>query len=272
MSETIKKDTTSVTRYIKLVDSATGVPKTALTITDIDLQYTRNRTAPAAKIDATALATTSTAYTSGKAIEVDASFSPGLYRIDWPDAAFATGVDKVILCVTCTGVDPAYEEIALVDNLPGELTTATMNALVDLVWDEALAGHASAGSAGLGLSNAATAPNAATIADAVWDESLAGHAIVGSTGEALAATVAIGDPWSTTLPGAYTADQAGAIIGGKLDIEVSSRASGTTAAAIKTKTDSLTFSVAGQVDSNIQYVNDTQVQGTGAGGNEWRPV
>lgn len=43
-------------------------------------------------------------------------------------------------------------------------------------------------------------------------------------------------------------------------------------AAIKAKTDSLTFTVAGQVDANVQYVNDTQVGGTGASGDEWGPV
>lgn len=41
--------------------------------------------------------------------------------------------------------------------------------------------------------------------------------------------------------------------------------------AIKVKTDSLTFTVAGQVDANVQYVNDTQVTGTGAVGDEWGP-
>lgn len=41
--------------------------------------------------------------------------------------------------------------------------------------------------------------------------------------------------------------------------------------AIKAKTDSLAFTVAGQVDSNVQYVNDVQVNGTGAAGNEWGP-
>lgn len=46
----------------------------------------------------------------------------------------------------------------------------------------------------------------------------------------------------------------------------------TEVAAIKAKTDSLTFTVAGQVDANIQYVNDTQVEGTGTTGNEWGPV
>ena len=42
-------------------------------------------------------------------------------------------------------------------------------------------------------------------------------------------------------------------------------------ALVKAKTDSLTFTVAGQVDANIQYVNDVQVNGTGSAGNEWGP-
>jgi hypothetical protein len=41
--------------------------------------------------------------------------------------------------------------------------------------------------------------------------------------------------------------------------------------AIKTQTDKLTFTVANQVDANIQYVNDVLVTGTGAVGNEWGP-
>jgi len=43
-------------------------------------------------------------------------------------------------------------------------------------------------------------------------------------------------------------------------------------APIKAKTDSLTFTVAGQLDANIQYVNDVQVQGNGQTGTEWGPV
>ena len=46
----------------------------------------------------------------------------------------------------------------------------------------------------------------------------------------------------------------------------------TEVAAIKAKTDSLTFTVAGQVDANIQYVNDVQVTGNGETGDEWGPV
>ncbi len=46
----------------------------------------------------------------------------------------------------------------------------------------------------------------------------------------------------------------------------------TEVAAIKAKTDQLSFTVSGQVDSNIQYVNDVQIKGTGASGNEWGPI
>ncbi len=48
----------------------------------------------------------------------------------------------------------------------------------------------------------------------------------------------------------------------------------TVPAAIKTKTDSLTFTVAGVVDANIQRVNDVNIQGTGdtGTGDTWRPA
>jgi hypothetical protein len=55
----------------------------------------------------------------------------------------------------------------------------------------------------------ATNPTAADIADAVWDEAISGHAAAGSTGEALAAAQSAGDPWTTALPGAYAAGTAG---------------------------------------------------------------
>ena len=41
--------------------------------------------------------------------------------------------------------------------------------------------------------------------------------------------------------------------------------------AIKAKTDSLAFTVAGQVDANVQYVNDVLVTGNGQLGTEWNP-
>src|SRR5690606_35110665 len=42
--------------------------------------------------------------------------------------------------------------------------------------------------------------------------------------------------------------------------------------AIKAKTDELTFTEAGAVDANVQYVNDTEVAGDGQPGTEWGPA
>ena len=63
------------------------------------------------------------------------------------------------------------------------------------------------------LLDGASAPSAATVADAVWDEALAGHAGAGSAGAALTAAGSAGDPWSTALPGAYGAGTAGLLLG-----------------------------------------------------------
>lgn len=112
-------------------------------------------------------------------------------------------------------------------------------------------------------------PSAATIADAVWDEAIAGHAGAGSTGEQLAAAGSAGDPWSTALPGAYGAGTAGKLIGDNINAPIATV--DTVVDAIKAKTDSLTFTVAGHADVNLQYVNDVQVTGTGASGDEWGP-
>lgn len=183
------------------------------------------------------------------------------------------------------------------------LTGATAAAAV---WDEARAGHTTAGTFGQGVASVqgnvtgsvdsvttgvtVTTNNdktgyrlSATGVDDVWDEPLAGHATAGTSGKALSDAATGGDPWSTALPGAYGAGTAGNILGNNLNATITSRASqasldivddyvDTEVAAIKAKTDQLTFTVAGQVDSNVQYVNDTQVQGNGQAGTEWGPV
>jgi len=61
------------------------------------------------------------------------------------------------------------------------------------------------------------------IAGAVWDITLSSHLTGGTTGAALNAAGSAGDPWSTALPGAYTAGSAGYIIGTNLDAKVSLR-------------------------------------------------
>lgn len=95
---------TDVTTYFQLSLVADGTDATGLTITDIDLQYCRSGATPAAKVDATALGAANSAHGDNQAIEVDATDTPGLYRVDWPDAAFAAGVREVVLTVKCATV------------------------------------------------------------------------------------------------------------------------------------------------------------------------
>lgn len=95
----VKAGSTDVTTYFHLRLAASGADATGLTITNIDLQYTRSGVAPTAKVDATALAATDSAHGDNQAIEIDATDQPGLYRVDWPDAAFAAGVREVLLTV-----------------------------------------------------------------------------------------------------------------------------------------------------------------------------
>ena len=62
---------------------------------------------------------------------------------------------------------------------------------------------------------------------------------------------------STTIP---------TLIGTPTDTDIA-----TDIANAQTVLDSFTFTVAGQVDANIQYVNDTAVTGDGGSGTEWGP-
>jgi hypothetical protein len=89
---------TDVTTYFSMRLTADGTAATGLTETDFDLQYVRSGAAPSAKVDATAgTAGGAAAHSDNTVVEPDATDQPGVYRIDWPDAAFAAGVREVIL-------------------------------------------------------------------------------------------------------------------------------------------------------------------------------
>jgi len=156
---------------------------------------------------------------------------------------------------------------------------------VDAIFDEPTAGHVTAGTYGVaitdtladtnelqtddvpGLIAALNDPTAAAIADAVWDEAIAGHLGAGSTGEALNAAGAAGDPWTTTLPGAYGAGSAGYIIGNNVNAPIATV--DTVVDAIKAKTDSLTFTNSGVVDANITHVISDPVQASSTKDTNW---
>jgi hypothetical protein len=99
------------------------------------------------------------------------------------------------------------------------------------------------------IAAAISVPSAATIADAVWDEDATAHQTQGTFGQA------IGDPASDS-------DSIWALVNTNLNATVSSRASQTSVdtmaayidtevAAIKAKTDQLTFTTANRVDCQV---------------------
>ena len=133
MARLITKGTTDVSDYIYIQDSADGSAETGITVTGLDMQYVRDNTAPTAKVDATSGSLT--AHSDNTIIEVDATDQPGLYKVDWPDAAFATGVDHVVCTVSGTGFAPVHREfiltsVDLFDAVRGGMT-ALPNAAAD---------------------------------------------------------------------------------------------------------------------------------------------
>jgi hypothetical protein len=121
----------NVSSYFHLRLAADGTDATGLTITNFDLQYVRSGEAPAAKVDATALAATNSAHGDNQAIEIDATDQPGVYRVDWPDAAFATGVPEVILTVKCATAFTESLRVQLISATRGLAGTALPNADAD---------------------------------------------------------------------------------------------------------------------------------------------
>jgi len=161
--------------------------------------------------------------------DVQTAAGAALAAYDPPTKAELDAADDAVLAAVAAlnDFDPAADTVAHVTLVDTTTTNTDMvaaapaaSAVADAVWDEALAGHAGAGTAGAALSSA-SAPSAADVADAVWNETVADHSGVGSTGAALAAAGGSGDPWATAVPGAYGAGTAGNIVGNLNDVSSS---------------------------------------------------
>jgi hypothetical protein len=86
------KTSTEVTKGSTDVSIYMVIPA-GLTITDIDLQFTRSGISPVPKQDLTALAAADSAHADNKGVYVDFIYSPGLFRVDVPDAAFESNAN-----------------------------------------------------------------------------------------------------------------------------------------------------------------------------------
>lgn len=127
----VDKGATDVEVPLKIVDSGDGTPETGVVFntSGIDLWYRRDGAAKVSITEAT-LAALDTAHTDGGFLHI----SDGVYRLDVPDAAFATGVRSVQIGGTVTGMVVIGCYVDLMDpfNLTGTgLTAIPWNA----AWD-----------------------------------------------------------------------------------------------------------------------------------------
>lgn len=158
--------------------------------------------------------------------------------------------------------------LAAVANLSGSggVTTANLTGLGDAV--AAIFGSGTAaGSTATGIAEAiaaltvtGTGLSTANVGQAVWAALAAANNTAGSMGEKLNDAGAAGNPWAALLAANNDPGTFGELV----------QLLETTLDLVKSKTDSLTFTVAGQVDSNVQSMNDAEVIGTGISTDLWR--
>jgi hypothetical protein len=95
----IQKGSTDISLAIRLYDATNGAPKTGLTIAKLQIRYIRvedgNDVTISNWTSLTALANLEAAHTDNYGYEI----GEGYYRIDVPDAAFATGADFLSVLV-----------------------------------------------------------------------------------------------------------------------------------------------------------------------------
>lgn len=113
----IIKDSTDKSVTIRIIDNndAKGTPEEAVEhdTSGIALWYRRDGAAKTT-ITPASLAALTTSHTDGGIEHID----DGYYRLDVPDAAFATGVDKVVIGGTVTGMVVIGASVELVDDVP----------------------------------------------------------------------------------------------------------------------------------------------------------
>ena len=169
---------------------------------------------------------------SGRTLDVSTTGEAG---IDWANVGSPT--TSVNLSGTTISTSQA---VASVSGSVGSVTGNVGGNVTGSVGSIATGGITSGSFAAGAIDAAAIATDAITsaelatsavteIAGAVWDITPSGHLTAGTTGAALNSASSAGDPWNTSLPGAYASGTAGYIVGNNLDAAVSSRLAPTTA-------------------------------------------
>lgn len=155
-----KVDSSSNTVYIRIMAYSTSTvplqPKTGLSHTSFSLTqgaYVRNR-GSAVTFSLTTIANATAAFAAGAFFEVNSINFPGLYRLDIPDAAFASGSPFVIVGLrpATAANSPIDLEIELTgwdntDAVRGGLTALPNNTNLAAMYAAFEAGQAQAGGA-----------------------------------------------------------------------------------------------------------------------------
>lgn len=146
--------------------------------------------------------------TAGRTLDVTATGEAG---IDWANIGAPTTTVNLSGTTVKTATDVETDTQDIQSRLPAALVSGRIDSSVGAMAANTLTASALAADA------------VAEVADGVWDEAIAGHLSAGSTGAALNAAGSAGDPWTTSLPGAYIAGQAGYIVGHNIDATITSR-------------------------------------------------
>lgn len=112
MLDIVKKDSLNRSVTLAIVDSTDGTPETGVVFntSGIDLWYRREGAAKTSITEATLSALTD-AHSDGGFLHI----GDGIYRLDLPDAAFATGANYVDVGGTVTGMIVVGGRVRLVD-------------------------------------------------------------------------------------------------------------------------------------------------------------
>lgn len=121
----ILKGTLNVSSVVRIIDSTDGTPETGVVAATAGLAFNFRREGEAlvAITSLNNLALLTTAHTNGGLLHI----ADGYYRVDFQDAAFATGVDGVLLTGVATGmiVIGAYHplfDLDMYDGVRGGMT------------------------------------------------------------------------------------------------------------------------------------------------------
>jgi hypothetical protein len=134
MGRPVKKGSTDKSTTIRIIDSTTGAPETAVEhdTAGIDLWY-RREGATKTSITEAALAALDSAHSDGGIEHI----GDGYYRLDLPDAAWATGASYVTIGGTVTGMIVIGNEHALVNYDPEDAVRLGLTALPNAAADAA---------------------------------------------------------------------------------------------------------------------------------------